>query len=155
MRKADLVSAAAAAFGLMLLLVVIPVWVPDHEQGGYGLGARVMPTIAAALATALALLFLAARLLGRRERTEAERAEDAAAPISRANWLFLLKAALFLAAVAVLFDRAGFLAAGPVTVAGFMVAMGERRAVPIAATALIAAAAIWLFFWQLLSFPLP
>jgi hypothetical protein len=33
--------------------------------------------------------------------------------------------------------------------------MGERRAVPIAATALIAAAAIWLFFWQLLSFPLP
>ena len=47
------------------------------------------------------------------------------------------------------------LVAGPPTVAGFMIMMGERRPWAVAITAIAATAAIWLFFWQFLKFPLP
>jgi hypothetical protein len=156
MKKADLVSAAVvAAFGLLLLLVIIPGWVPRHEEGGYGLGAQVMPRVTATLVTVLAALFFVSRLIGRGERPEQARKEDAAAPIPRSSWLFLAAVSLFAVAVTAIFAWIGFLAAGPLTIAGFMIFMGERRPVPIVATSVIAAAVIWLFFWQLLRFPLP
>ena len=76
-------------------------------------------------------------------------------PISRKSWLFLLRGALFLIAVTLLFEWIGFLVAGPPTVAGFMIMMGERRLLHVGITAIIATVAIWLFFWQFLKFPLP
>lgn len=156
MKKADIISAAVvAAFGLLLLFVIIPGWVPRHEEGGYGLGAQVMPRITATLATALAVLFCLARLFGRRERSAIEKQEDATPPIPRSSWVFLGIASFLIVAVTAAFTWVGFLVAGPITVAGFMILMGERRPVPVVATSVISAAVIWLFFWQLLSFPLP
>jgi len=151
MKKADLVSAGVVAvFGLLLLFAVIPNWVPRHEEGGYGLGARVMPVITATLVTGLGVLFFITRLLGREKPVE-----ESAAPIGRSSWKFLLLASLFLIAMTALFEWVGFRAAGPLTIAGFMIAMGERRPVPIVLTSVAAAGVIWLFFWQLLNFPLP
>lgn len=153
MRKADIVSAGVAVvFGLLLLFVVIPIWVPGHEESGYGLDARVMPIITATIFTVLAAGFAVSRLfLGRKVGA----AVDSPAPISRANWRFLLLTALFLTAMLALFEFAGFLVAAPLTVAGFMLGMGERRPVPVILTSVLAAGVIWLFFWQLLKFPLP
>lgn len=156
MKKADVVSAAiAAAFGLTLLFYVVPVWVRAHDEaGGYGLGARVMPNVTATVLTGLAILFLLYRLLARPGAADAE-TDDDAPPIGESGWRFLLIAALFLIVMAALFEWVGFLAAGPLTIAGFMIAMGERRPVPVVATSVGASAVIWLFFWQLLNFPLP
>ena len=156
MRKADIVSAVVLiAFGLLLLLVVIPVWVPRHEEGGYGLGAQVMPRVWATLVTVLSAGLLVARLAGRGRHGTAELGDDARPPMTRANGWFLLRASLYLVAMTALFQWVGFLAAGPLTIAGFMISMGERRPLPIVLTSVGAAGAIWLFFWQLLNFPLP
>ena len=156
MKKADIISAAVvAAFGLLLLFVIIPGWVPRHEEGGYGLGAQVMPRITATLVTVLAVLFLLSRLFGRREKSAIEMQEDTTPPIPRSSWTFLGTATLLIVVVTATFTWVGFLVAGPLTVAGFMILMGERRPVPVVATSVLSAAVIWLFFWQLLNFPLP
>ena len=154
MKKADLASAAViTAFGLLLLLVIIPVWVQRHEEGGYGLGAQVMPNVTAAIVTALGVILFALRWFERGGGANAD-AEDAP-PISAANWRFLLFVSLYMVAMIALFAWVGYLAAGPLTVAGFMVAMGERRPVHIILTSVLSAGVIWLFFWQLLNVPLP
>ena len=156
MKTADIVSSAVVIlFGAVLLLVIIPGWVPVESGPGFGLPATAMPNVAAATATALAALFLVYRLRARHDRTEADELYDATPPVERDNWLFLLRGGVFLIVVTVLFNWLGFLVAGPPTVAGFMIMMGEKRPWHVALTALGATAAIWLFFWQFLKFPLP
>jgi hypothetical protein len=152
----DIVSSALVVMlGLVLLFVIIPGWVPVESGPGFGLPATAMPNVAAATATALAALFFLYRLRNRRPRTEADDRYDATPPIGHENWLFLLRGGLFLIAVTVLFNWLGFLVAGPPTVAGFMIMMGEKKPWHVAITAVAATAAIWLFFWQFLKFPLP
>ena len=156
MRRADIVSSALITlFGLALWFVIIPIWVPTILEGSYGLRAHDMPNVAALTVTALAALFFVYRVRGKGEAADAAVGTDDTPPISRRNWLFLLRAAVFLIVVTALFDWQGFLVAGPVTVAGFMVMMGERRPLHVGLTAIVAPIVIWLFFWQLLRFPLP
>ena len=111
MKRADIISAGViAVFGLLLLFVVIPIWVPRHEEGGYGLGAQVMPRVTATLVTGLAVLFFLFRLFGRREQNDAEKKEDATPPIPRSSWIFLGTASLFIIAMTAMFTWVGFLA---------------------------------------------
>ncbi len=156
MRTADIYSSALVAlFGLVLLLVIIPGWVPVETGPGFGLAATTMPNVATATATALAAAFFIYRLSNRRPRTETEELDDATPPIGRENWIFLLRGGLFLIVVTTLYNWFGFLVAGPPTVAGFMIMMGERKPWHVGFTAVGATVAIWLFFWQFLRFPLP
>ncbi len=156
MKTADIVSSALVAlFGMALLLVIIPGWVPVESGPGFGLPATAMPNVAMATATALAALFFIYRLIDRHERTEADAEDDVTPPIPRRSWLFLLRGGVFLIVMTALFNWIGFLVAGPPTVAGFILMMGEKRPWYIAITAIGATAAIWLFFWQFLKFPLP
>jgi len=156
MKKADLVSAGAIViFGLLLLVVVIPLWVQRHEEGGYGLGAQVMPNVTAVIITALGVILLVSRLLTGWGAGSAIPANDSESPISRSNGKYLLLMSLFLAAMTALFAWVGFIAAGPLTIAGAMVAMGERRPLHVVLTSVLSAGVIWLFFWQLLNVPLP
>jgi putative tricarboxylic transport membrane protein len=156
MRKADLVSAAVVTvFGLLLLLVIIPTWVERHEEGGYGLGARVMPNTMAIIVTALGVLLFASRLVEGRIRRNAVSVEESVPPMSRSNGTFFVMTSLLLIALTALFKWVGFLAAGPLTIAAFMLVMGERRPIPIVLTSVAAAGVIWLFFWRLLDVPLP
>jgi hypothetical protein len=114
-----------------------------------------MPIVASVTFTTLAAAFFFYRLRGRGEQTEADEQYDRTQPIERKNWLFLLRGGIFLIAMTALFNWAGFLVAGPPTVAGFMLMMEEKRPWHVAFTAFGATAAIWLFFWQFLKFPLP
>ena len=156
MKTADIVSSALIMlFGVVLLLVIIPGWVPVEEGPEFGLAATTMPYVAAVTATGLAALFFIYRVRGRHDRTEADDEYDATPPIARRSWLFLLRGGLFLIAVTALFNWLGFLVAGPPTVAGFMIMMGEKKPWHVGFTAVGATAAIWLFFWQFLKFPLP
>ncbi len=156
MKTADIVSSALVSlFGVVLLFVIIPGWVPVESGPGFGLAATAMPNVATVTATALAALFLLYRLSNRHPRTEADDLYDATPPIERKNWLFLWRGGVFLIVVCALFNWLGFLVAGPPTVAGFMIMMGEKRPWHVGITAIGATAAIWLFFWQFLKFPLP
>lgn len=156
MKTVDIVSSALVFLvGLLLLFVIIPGWVPVESGPGFGLAATTMPYVAATTVTALAGMFFVYRLRDSHKRSETDDEYDADAPMVLANWLFLLRGALFLIAVTLLFEWFGFLVAGPPTVAGFMVMMGERRILPVAVTAIATTAAIWLFFWVFLQFPLP
>lgn len=156
MKAVDIVSSALVVLlGLTLLFVIIPGWVPVESGPDFGLAATTMPIVAAVTVTALAAMFFVYRIRDAHARSDADEAYDAAAPIDRRSWLFLLRAGVFLVAMAALFEWFGFLVAGPPTVAGFMLMMGEKRPWHVVITALAATAAIWLFFWQFLKFPLP
>jgi len=156
MRTADIVSSAVVVlFGVVLLAVIIPGWVPVEEGPEFGLSATTMPIVAVVTFTALAVTFFIYRVLGMGEQTEADEQYDRTPPIERKNWLFLLRGGIFLIAVTALFNWLGFLVAGPPTVAGFMLMMDEKRVMHVGVTAIGATAAIWLFFWQFLKFPLP
>ena len=112
-------------------------------------------SVATVTFTALAVALFIYRKLGMGQQTEADEQYDRTPPIERENWLFLLRGSVFLIAVTALFNWAGFRVAGPPTVAGFMLMMEERRPWHVAIVAFGATAAIWMFFWQFLKFPLP
>lgn len=150
MRRADIISAMIiTAFGLAVIFVIIPIWVPGHEKGNYGLRAQDFPYIAAIAFTALAAYFAVYQAFF----TEPE--DDDEAPIGRHGWSFLAIACTILAVTFALLYYFGILVGGPVMVALFMIMMGEQRPLPIAVLSLSAPVLLWLFFWKLLRFPLP
>ena len=149
MRRADIISAALlVAFGLLVIFVVIPIWVPGHQEGNYGLRAQDAPYLTMIVATGLAAVFFIRRLFVDKDGGEP-------APIPRQSWVFLGVVAAVLIATLVLLEYIGILAGGPFVVAVLMVMMGERRPIPIAVTAIVAPLLVWAFFWKLLQFPLP
>lgn len=148
MRRADIISAALlVAFGLLVIFVVIPIWVPGHQSGNYGLRAQDTPYLTILVATGLALFFLVRRLFIDHS--------DEDAPIPAQSWGFLALTAVILVATLLLMEFVGLLAGGPFIVAVMMFLMGERRPLAIGVTAVVAPLAVWAFFWQLLEFPLP
>ena len=148
MRRADIISAALlVAFGLLVIFVVIPIWVPGHQGGNYGLMAQDAPYLTMTVATGLALFFLVRRLFIDHS--------DEPVPIPRQSWGFLALIAVVLIATLVLLEFVGMLAGGPFVVAVMMYLMGERRLLAIGLTAVLAPLAVWAFFWKLLQFPLP
>ena len=149
MRRADIISAALLIiFGLLVIFVVIPIWVPGHQAGNYGLRAQDAPYLTMIVATGLSAWFLVRRLFFDRDG-------DEKAPIPRESWKFLLIASMLLAVTLVMLETIGVLAGGPFIVAVFMIMMGERRPLAIGLTAVLAPLAVWAFFWKLLQFPLP
>ena len=156
MKTADIISCGlVTVIGLALLFVIIPGFVPVEAGPGFGLAATTMPNVAIITLTTLAAMFCIHRVRDRHPEAETDKEEDTVAPIPRKSWLFLLRGSLFLIAVTALFEWVGFLAAGPLTIGGFMIMMGERRPVPIVLTSVCATVVTWLFFWQFLKFPLP
>lgn len=150
MRRADIISAALlVAFGLLVIFVVIPIWVPGHQEGNYGLRAQDTPYLTMTVATALALFLLVRRLFFDAGK------EDEDNPIRKESWGFLAVTAAILVATLFLMEFVGVLAGGPFIVAVLMFMMGERRPLAIGLTAVAAPLAVWAFFWKLLEFPLP
>jgi hypothetical protein len=155
-KTADIYSNAVVVLsGLALLFVFIPGFVPVESGPGFGLAATTMPIVAATTMVALAAMFFVFRLCRAQPTEDSEVEYDSTQPIEHKNWLFLLRAAIFLIVVTAIFEWVGFLAAGPPTVAGFMIMMDEKRPFAVIGTSIVATAAIWLFFWQFLRFPLP
>ena len=151
MRRADIISAALVTiFGLLVIFVVIPIWVPGHQEGNYGLRAQDAPLLTMVVATGLA-----AYLFVRRAFFDRGTEEDGSAPIPRDGWIFLGLIAVILIVTLLLMQYLGILAGGPFVVAVLMYMMGERRPIAIGAPAVIAPALLWAFFWKLLQFPLP
>jgi hypothetical protein len=155
-KTADIFSnAVVVLFGLALLFVFIPGFVPVESGPGFGLAATTMPNVAVTTMVALAAMFFVYRLCRAQPTEDSEAEYDSTPPIEHNNWVFLLRGGVFLIAVTAIFEWVGFLAAGPPTVAGFMIIMDEKRPIAVIGTSIVATAVIWLFFWQFLRFPLP
>ena len=149
MRRADIISAALlTVFGLLVIFVIIPIWVPGHDAGNYGLRAQDTPYLTMIVVTVLSAYLLLRKLFFDRDDSEK-------APIPRESWVFLGIAGAVLIVTLILLQFIGILAGGPFVVAVFMYMMGERRPIAILATAIIAPVLVWAFFWKLLQFPLP
>ena len=149
MRRADIISAALfLAFGLLVIFVVIPIWVPGHDAGNYGLRAQDAPYLTMILVAGFSAYLLVRRLFF-------DRGDDEKPPIPREGWVFLGAAAAVLVITVVLLETIGILAGGPFVIAVFMYMMGERRPIAIIGTAVLAPVVVWAFFWKLLQFPLP
>ena len=145
----DVVAAAVLLVaGLLGVFVVIPAQTTEGEI--YGLPPSLFPTVGAALLSLCCGLKVAVAL--GRGRASGERAE---APLTGRHWLHIASLAGGLIVCVIVIRHLGFLVGGPLTVAAAMLYMGSRKPLTIAAVAAGAPLAIDLFFWQLLSIPLP
>ncbi len=156
MRKADIISSAVIiALGLTILFVVIPIWVPGHLAGNYGLRAQDFPILTATVIVTLAAGLLAHRLFGKARPADEDSPDEDTPPITPQSWRFLAIAAAVLIAIWLLLDQVGFIAGAPFGIAVFMVMMGERRPLHVIPLAILAPLAVWVLFWKILHFPLP
>jgi hypothetical protein len=150
MRHADRISSALIfILGLAAIFFIIPQQIPGHEGDGYALQAADFPRAIAIVMTLLAGILLVSRLL------KADTDDGQEVPVDRSNLIFLAMAAAILIVIFLLMKHAGFLIGGAFVIASFMFIMGERRALPIIAMAVLAPICVWGFFWKLLQFPLP
>ena len=146
------VDAWAAAIlvvaGLAAIFVVIPAQTGEGEA--YGLPPAAYPTLGATVLTVCAGLLLIASIRPR----GAERGDDSM-PAGPVAWRHAGVVLAVLAASFVVIRYLGFLIGGSLTIAAFMVYMGSRSAIGVAAVSIATPVAIYLFFWQLFSIPLP
>ena len=87
MKAADVISCGLVTlFGLVLLFVIIPGWVPVEAGPGFGLAATTMPNVAIITLTALAAMFFTYRVRNRQPRSETDKAYDSTPPVPRKSW---------------------------------------------------------------------
>lgn len=155
MNRADLIAGAAfTVAGLLILFVVIPLAVPGHDEGDYGLRAQDFPFVTAGLMTLLSGLLVGIRLTVATPGAPTA-PEQGGAPLSWRNGRFLMLVSILFVVTFLLLDTIGIAAGGPLIIATFMLVLGERRPVPIVLMSVGVPLLIWLFFWKLLRFPLP
>lgn len=149
MRRADLVSSGLLTLaGLLTFFFVIPA--QTGKGATYGLAADFFPNVSVIALTAIMGAFFVHRALSRRR---ADR--DAEAPVTPGNWRFIgAMTALFAIDVLVLVFL-GFIAAGALAVAVFMVLAGERRVIAVALTSACLPTAVYLVVAVALRVPLP
>ncbi len=144
-----MVAATVLLFaGLLGVFVIIPAQTTEGEL--YGLPPSLFPTIGAVLLSLCCGLRIALSFL--RGDVGDDRTQE---PISARHWRHIASLSAALIVCLVLIQQFGFLIGGPVTIATFMLYMGSRKRLTIAAVALGAPLVIYLFFWRLLSIPLP
>ena len=150
MRRADTITSGVIfALGLVIIFVLIPYQIPGHEGEGYALQAADFPRVVAIAMTILSGVLLLSRLAGK--GVDASQAS----PIGTVELRFLAMSTAILVAIFLLMKFAGFLVGAAFAITCFMYVMGVRSVLPIVLMAVVAPAAIWLFFWKLLGFPLP
>lgn len=140
--------------GLALLGVITMIWVvPDsaEEIGGYEMaaGANVLPLTSMAVFTGLAILLA---LFGGRNKPENSESDS---PMDVHAWafLFLLTVMLFLLLAGLKY--LGFIIAGIICIAAFMLLMGQRKVLPILLTSALIPTGLYFIIRQLLNIPLP
>jgi hypothetical protein len=141
MRQADIRAACVLiAVGLVTIVFVIPRQTTPGNT--FGLPPAFMPTLTMAIVVGLSVLLLVRSLAARDDRRPA--------PILAVEWWLLLKTGSLMLAAVVAVHVLGLPIGGGLGVAGFMVYLGERRPLPILATAIGSAGAAWALFVYLL-----
>jgi putative tricarboxylic transport membrane protein len=145
LRKSDFISGIALlGFGLVFLLFVIPF---DIEAGPEGvLPPSLVPNLMMGLIVFLSLILI----VKNRRRPEGENAEDEHSPISSPEMKAVVWVVVLMASSILLFLWGGALPAAVVLVVGLMLAMGERRPLPLVLTPASLMLGAYLLFYQLL-----
>ncbi|MGE4527553.1 MAG: tripartite tricarboxylate transporter TctB family protein [Rhodospirillaceae bacterium] len=153
---------AFLAFGVLMCAAIIPETVPVSFVPKGQIGPRLFPDLLAGAVALIAALILAAERFERRRKKNAAPAapEPAANPAAdAASRVFGCPKSWAVGAVivgyAALMSWAGFLAASAAAVAAVMFLFGERRALTIAAFAVVVPLGTWAFAVQVLQLPLP
>ena len=149
MRRANIVSGLIlAVFGLVTLVWIIP-W--QIEQGPPDImSPRLLPQMMMGLITGLSVLLVL-------ENWRAARRGDTpatAAPVTRAEFLALLKFAGIFAVALALYHWVAPLAAGAALVLCTLLVLGERRPLILVAMPVAFLFAIWVLFYKVLGSPI-
>lgn len=149
MYKVDLLSGVGLVlFGLLLIFLVIPM--ATEEGVHFGLPPTFFPIL---LSTGVVVC--AAGLAIHSAYRMRTGAKSRPVPITRWNLvMFAASMALVLSGV-IIIDLLNIIVGGPLLIAGFMVFLGERNLLRIAATSTIPVAAIYFLALHVLRTPLP
>ncbi|MGE4325233.1 MAG: tripartite tricarboxylate transporter TctB family protein [Pseudodonghicola sp.] len=148
MKRADLISGAIlAAFGLLMLIVVIPAQIETAPDGF--VSPRLVPNLAMILVTGLSLLLVVKNL-----RPSGDSAWAPATVFSRGEMIALLKIGAVFAVSLAAFLFGSPLVAGIVLVAGTLLLLGERRPLILVLMPAALLLAIWALFYKLLGSPI-
>jgi hypothetical protein len=145
MRQADIRAAGVLiAAGLVTIVFVIPRQTTPGNT--FGLPPAFMPTLTMAIVVGLSVLLLLRSLIARNDTRPA--------PILAAEWWLLLKTGSLMLMAVIGVDVLGLPIGGGLGVAAFMVYLGERRPLPILATSIGTAGAVWALLVYVLKLPL-
>jgi hypothetical protein len=144
MKRANVISGVVLAmFGLIMLVVVIP-WQIDAGPQGM-VSPRLVPNMMMIVVTALAVLLVITSL-----SSDGDDQETNANPVSREEFIALLKFGVIFGVALGLYGWVSPLAAGAALVIGALVILGERRpsVILLMPTALLLA--LWFLFYKVL-----
>lgn len=148
MRTTDLVSAAVlVAFGVIMLIVVIPSYVAAGSGDG-SLPPAFMPYVAAAIITLMGATLFVQRIL------QTSSAVDEPAPLVPGSALYIASITGIFIASFVVMKSFGYLYGAPIMVAGFM-AITRTGWKAVISIAIVLPIVLWLLMEKLLKFPLP
>lgn len=148
MKRADLISGAfLAAFGLLMLIVVIPAQI-DTAPDGF-VSPRLVPNLAMIVVTGLSLLLVVKSL-----RQVDDSPWGRMKVFSRGEMIALLKIGAVFAVSLAAFLLGAPPVAGIVLVAGTLLLLGERRPLILVLMPAGLLLAIWALFYKLLGSPI-
>ena len=138
---------------LTFLGIITMIWViPDsaEEIGGYenAVGANLLPLASMAVFTGLAVLLV---LFGGRQKTEKNESDS---PMDVHAWSYLLLLMVMLFAFLAGLKYIGFILAGIICIAAFMLLMGQRSVLTILLTSTLLPIGSYFIIRQLLNIPL-
>ena len=145
MTKSDFISGIALlVFGLVFLVVLIPA---DIEAGPDGvLAPSLVPNLMVGLIAVLSVILI----FKNRKRSSDPDAAENRSPISILEVKAMAWVVVIMAASIGLFLVGGALPAAALLVVGLMLAMGERRPLPLVLTPVLLLFGAYLLFYQLL-----
>ncbi|GHF70688.1 tripartite tricarboxylate transporter TctB family protein [Seohaeicola zhoushanensis] len=141
MRRANIYSGGfLALLGLAMILFVIPAQI---EEGPAGMmSPRLVPQMIMGLMTALSVMLVVRNLM--------LPDDGEGSPVSRSEYIALLKIGSVFALALVLFYFAGPLWAGLAIVLGSLLALGERRPLVLVLMPIALLAGVWVLFYRVL-----
>jgi hypothetical protein len=143
MKKSDIiVSAILFGMGLLTIFIIIPLQTTPGEK--YGLPPSFFPNCSMAVMTALSLILLLKTLF------KSKKVDTDTASMTRKNWLHIgvLCIILFFCLIAITY--LGFIPGGILTIASFMLYMGERKILTILLISVVTPALVYIILWKLL-----
>lgn len=145
MRRANMISGSVlAVFGLLMLVFVIPAQI---EAGPAGMmSPRLVPQMMMGLTVALACLLVVHNAMAPDDGEPH--------PVTRGEYMALLKIGAVFALAIVLFKLAGPLPAGIAIVLGSLLALGERRPLVLVLMPAVMMLGLWVLFYRLLGTPI-
>lgn len=145
MRRANIVSGLVlAAFGLVMLVLVIPLQIESGPDGM--VSPRLVPNLMMVVVTALSVMLVVTSL----RAPECDDADASKNPISRTELIALLKIGAVFAVALLLYRFVSPLTAGAALVIGSLLALGERRPLVVLAMPAALLIGLWLLFYKVL-----